>query len=91
MAIFQPVTGGLLVGSAGLIQRVYRPKTAFVLQLVDCLLQNGTSLRQPEPLSVERCQEFRKELEALQVDLRKYTKALADIADVEDLTGLAFD
>jgi hypothetical protein len=40
---------------------------------------------------VERCQEFRKELEALQVDLRKYAKALADIADVEDLTGLAFD
>jgi hypothetical protein len=39
----------------------------------------------------ERRQEFRNELEALQVDLRNYAKALADIADVEDLTGLAFD
>lgn len=38
-----------------------------------------------------RRQEFRQELEALQVDLRNYAKALADIADVEDLTGLAFD
>jgi hypothetical protein len=36
-------------------------------------------------------QEFRKDLEALQVNLRKYAKALADIADVEDLTELAFD
>lgn len=39
----------------------------------------------------ERRQEFRKDLEALQVDLRKQAKALANIADVEDLTGLAFD
>jgi len=31
--------------------------------------------------------EFRKELAALQADLRKYTTALADIASVEDLTG----
>jgi DNA-directed RNA polymerase specialized sigma24 family protein len=39
----------------------------------------------------ERRQEFRKDLEALQVDLRKYAKALANIAGVEDLTGLVFD
>jgi hypothetical protein len=39
---------------------------------------------------VKRRQEFRKYLEALQVDLRKYTKELAYIADVEDLTELAF-
>ncbi len=39
----------------------------------------------------EQCQAFRQELAALQVDLRRYTKALADIAKVEDLTGLAFD
>ncbi|MEI6270135.1 MAG: hypothetical protein WCP01_14745 [Methylococcaceae bacterium] len=39
----------------------------------------------------EQRQEFRKDLEVLQVDLRKYTKALANIADVEDLTELAFD
>jgi len=32
--------------------------------------------------------EFRKELLKLQTDLRKYTKALADIAQVEDLTTL---
>jgi len=37
----------------------------------------------------EQCQAFRKELEALQIDLRNYTKALADIAQVEDLTELA--
>jgi len=39
----------------------------------------------------ERRQEFRKDLQALQVDLRKYAKALADIADVEDLTELVFE
>lgn len=32
--------------------------------------------------------EFRKELEKLQVDLRKYNRMLAEIADVEDLTDL---
>jgi hypothetical protein len=36
----------------------------------------------------QKCQEFRKELEALQVDLRIYTKMLADMAGVEDLTQL---
>ena len=35
-------------------------------------------------------QEFRNDLAKLQVELRKYTKALADIANVEDLTALAF-
>jgi hypothetical protein len=39
----------------------------------------------------ERCTAFRRELAALQVDLRKYAKALANIADVEDLTDLAFE
>jgi hypothetical protein len=39
----------------------------------------------------EQRQAFRKELEALQFDLRNYAKALADIAQVEDLTELAFD
>lgn len=34
--------------------------------------------------------EFRNELAALQVVLRNYTKALADIAQVEDLTAIAF-
>lgn len=36
----------------------------------------------------QKCQDFRKELEALQVDLRRYTKMLADMAGVEDLTEL---
>jgi hypothetical protein len=35
-----------------------------------------------------RCQEFRAELAALQQKLRKYTKALADMARVEDLTDV---
>ena len=35
---------------------------------------------------VERCELFRKELRHIQQDLRKYTKMLADMADVEDLT-----
>lgn len=35
-----------------------------------------------------RCQEFRAELESLQLDLRKYNRMLADIAEVEDLTEL---
>ncbi len=36
----------------------------------------------------EKCKEFRLELEALQIDLKKYTKMLADMAGVEDLTEL---
>jgi len=35
-----------------------------------------------------RCQEFREELSALQELLRRYTKMLADMANVEDLTEL---
>ncbi len=35
-----------------------------------------------------RCQEFRNELSALQKQLRSYTKMLADMANVEDLTEL---
>lgn len=36
------------------------------------------------------CQKFRVDLAILQVTLRRYTKALADIAEVEDLTALVF-
>jgi hypothetical protein len=36
----------------------------------------------------ERCREFRDELAALQPRLRDYTRALADMAQVEDLTTL---
>ena len=35
-----------------------------------------------------RCQTFRSELQTLQADLRVYTKMLADMAGVEDLTEL---
>jgi hypothetical protein len=35
-----------------------------------------------------KCEEFRAELELLQITLRKYTKMLADMAGVEDLTTL---
>lgn len=35
-----------------------------------------------------RCREFRDELSRLQEELRKYTKMLADMANVEDLTKL---
>jgi len=35
-----------------------------------------------------QCAEFRKELDALQAVLRKYTRMLADMAGVEDLTTL---
>lgn len=38
--------------------------------------------------SFEKCTEFRAELEQLQNVLRIYTQMLADMADVEDLTGL---
>lgn len=37
-----------------------------------------------------RRREFREELAALQLVLRNYTRALAQIAEVEDLTALAF-
>jgi hypothetical protein len=36
----------------------------------------------------ERCREFRDELASLQPRLRDYTRALADMAQVEDLTTL---
>lgn len=35
-----------------------------------------------------QCENFRIELESLQIELRKYTKMLADMAGVEDLTAL---
>jgi hypothetical protein len=38
--------------------------------------------------NAEDCESFRKELSQLQVELRKYTKMLADMAGVEDLTEL---
>ena len=38
-----------------------------------------------------RCAEFRAELAALQPRLRDYTRALAAVADVEDLTSLEHD
>ena len=34
------------------------------------------------------CDLFREDLEELQVELRKYSRALADLAEVEDLTDL---
>ena len=34
-----------------------------------------------------KCHEFRIELAELQIKLRNYTRLLADLADVEDLTG----
>jgi hypothetical protein len=36
----------------------------------------------------EKCREFRLELAALQIQLRNYTKLLADLANVEDLTEI---
>ena len=36
----------------------------------------------------QKCKEFRSELTDLQKELQKYTSALAEIADVEDLTSL---
>ena len=36
----------------------------------------------------DQCGQFREELDALQTELRKYTKMLADMAGVEDLTDL---
>jgi len=36
----------------------------------------------------KQCEKFRKELASLQVDLRKYTQMLSDMAGVEDLTDL---
>ena len=39
----------------------------------------------------EQCISFRSELVALQVTLRKYTKMLANMAGVEDLTSLESD
>ena len=38
--------------------------------------------------NAERCREFRDELAVLQPRLRDYTRALADMAQVEDLTTL---
>lgn len=38
----------------------------------------------------EKCKEFRQELSQLQEELREYTKMLADMAGVEDLTELEY-
>lgn len=39
----------------------------------------------------DKCKVFRKELDELQKELRKYTKMLAGIASVEDLTALELE
>jgi hypothetical protein len=39
----------------------------------------------------EKRSEFREDLSALQEDLRNYARLLADVAQVEDLTGLTLD
>lgn len=39
--------------------------------------------------SPDECQQFRQELQALQTQLRNYTRLLAKLADVEDLTEIA--
>ena len=44
--------------------------------------------RRDDPLDAAARQQFRVELSALQTDLRNYTRLLADMADVEDLTDL---
>jgi hypothetical protein len=36
----------------------------------------------------EKCHEFRSELATLQIQIRNYTKLLADLANVEDLTEI---
>ena len=41
--------------------------------------------------SADQCAQFRRELHDLQVQLRNYTRLLADLADVEDLTELEAD
>ncbi|MER0204754.1 MAG: hypothetical protein DU480_13105 [Nitrosomonas sp.] len=38
--------------------------------------------------SPEKCQQFRRELQALQTQLRNYTRLLAKLADVEDLSEI---
>ena len=48
---------------------------------------HGESLSGAFDVEAER-QEFRKELEALQIQLRNYNRMLAKIAGVEDLTNL---
>ena len=40
------------------------------------------------PENEQECRVFREELDSLQVELRKYSRALADLAEVEDLTAL---
>lgn len=49
-----------------------------VIQVIDFLPTRGESERSA----------FREELASLQVELRKYSRILADIAGVEDLTDL---
>ncbi len=39
----------------------------------------------------EKCKEFREDLVGLQNDLRKYTRLLSEIAQVEDLTTISID
>jgi len=63
----------------------------FTVVVLNQIVRSFTAKWQQLPLecafgNAELCQAFRKELEAIQLDLRNYAKALADIAQVEDLT-----
>jgi hypothetical protein len=44
-----------------------------------------------EPVSAEQIEIFRNELAYLQIDLRKYARMLASIADVEDIVDVPDD
>lgn len=60
------------------LNQIVRPFTAKWHKLSEEGAFNGT----------EKCKEFRDDLEALQIELKKYNRLLADIAGVEDLTAL---
>jgi len=63
------------------LNQVVRPFTAkWHRELVGCGFKNS-----------QKCRLFRKELRILQTTLRKYSKMLADMAGVEDLTVLEIE
>ena len=64
-----------------ILNQVIRPFTAkWHKQIVDCCLE-----------TYDEKIEFRRELVVLQKDLRNYSKLLAEIAKVEDLTDITFE
>ena len=88
--ILFPITRGVLRNHSRDCQEFARIAVVILNQVVRPFTSKWHGLSSQNAFeSAERCGEFREELAELQVVLRKYTRMLADMAGVEDLSQIS--